>query len=209
MRIGLLGTGNWGKNYVRLLPEFGDLIIMDRAVDPSVDCVVIATPAHTHYGYIKEALKLDKHILVEKPMVLSLKQAEEIKSLLGDKTFMVAHQYCFNYEVQKQKPFLKIQLTHSYQRKNPYWEIAPHLFSVVDLLDFKGKIELKLIKSKSKIREWMFDGVKLKESKIEPLRNELNHFFGCIKNKTKPLTDIEHALRVIKNIEKYEYQYAV
>ena len=73
MRIGLLGTGHWGKNYVRLLPEFGELIIMDRAIDPSVDCVVIATPAHTHYAYIKEALKLGKHILVEKPMVLSLK----------------------------------------------------------------------------------------------------------------------------------------
>lgn len=209
MRIGLLGTGHWGKNYVRLLPEFGELIIMDRAIDPSVDCVVIATPAHTHYAYIKEALKLGKHILVEKPMVLSLRQARQVKRSLSNKVFMVSHQYCFNDEVRKQKPFLKIQLTHSYQGENPYWEIAPHLFSVVDLLDFKGEVELNLVRSTDKIREWMFDGTQLKEPKTEPLRNEIEHFINCIKNNKKPRTDINHAIQVIKNIEKYEAQYAV
>ena len=140
MRIGLLGTGKWGKHYARLIPEYGELIIMNREIDSTVDCVVIATPADTHFKYIKEALKANKHILVEKPMVLSLKEAMEIKQLLRDKVFMVAHQYCYNDEVKKQKPKERISLTHSHPAGNFFWEIAPHLFSVVDLLDFKGTL---------------------------------------------------------------------
>ena len=52
---------------------------MNRRIDPSVDAVVIATPAVTHFEYIKQALLANKHILVEKPMVLSLTAARTIK----------------------------------------------------------------------------------------------------------------------------------
>lgn len=209
MKFGLLGTGNWGKHYMRLVPEYGELIIMNREINPVVDCVIIATPASTHLDYIKQALQADKHILVEKPFVLSLKEAKEIKQLIGDKIFMISHQYCYNDEVRKLKPIKNIKLKHSYQDLNPFWEIAPHLFSVVDILKFKGKIELELVKTQEKIREWTFDGVELKESQTEPLRNEVEHFIDCIENHKTPLTDIEHGLRVIKNIEKYEAKYTV
>ena len=87
MKFGLLGKGNWGKHYARLLPEFGEVVIMNRKIDPSVDAVVIATPAFTHFEYIKQALRANKHILVEKPMVLSLKAAKIPLNLLNDSTF--------------------------------------------------------------------------------------------------------------------------
>lgn len=35
----------------------------------------------------------------------------------------------------------------------------------------------------------------------EPLKNELTHFFDCIKNDTQPRTDIEHGLRVMRWLE--------
>ena len=43
-----------------------------------VDAVYIATPHRTHYEYIKKSLELKKHILCEKPMVLSKKEAIEV-----------------------------------------------------------------------------------------------------------------------------------
>nr|WP_255573228.1 Gfo/Idh/MocA family oxidoreductase [Anoxybacillus sp. ST4] len=43
-----------------------------------VDAVYIATPHHTHYQYAKEAILRGKHVLCEKPMVLSVKEAEEL-----------------------------------------------------------------------------------------------------------------------------------
>uniref|UniRef100_UPI00403FB78D Gfo/Idh/MocA family protein n=1 Tax=Paenibacillus sp. FSL W7-1279 TaxID=2921697 RepID=UPI00403FB78D len=43
-----------------------------------IDAVYIASPHHTHYDYIKQALKHGKHVLCEKPLVLSFNQAKEV-----------------------------------------------------------------------------------------------------------------------------------
>lgn len=46
-----------------------------------VDAVYIASPHLTHYEYIKNALNRGKHVLCEKPMVLSEKEAKEVYDL--------------------------------------------------------------------------------------------------------------------------------
>jgi glycerol-3-phosphate cytidylyltransferase len=46
-----------------------------------VDAVYIASPHLTHYDYIKSILNKGKHVLCEKPMVLSKSQAEEVYQL--------------------------------------------------------------------------------------------------------------------------------
>src|SRR3990167_870277 len=223
MKFGLLGTGNWGKHYARLLPEYGELVILDKEIDPSVDCVVIATPASTHKEYIKKALKADKHILVEKPMVFSVVDAEEVKSLLKNKVFMIAHQLCyhdfFKELISVDLKFVNLVQLYSNVRQdvNAWWDIAPHFFSVIDLLKYEGDFDLILDNnSNKKICRWAFIGNSVRiidESKnkpqTEPLRNEIEHFINCVKTGKTPLTDMEHALRVIRNIEKYETQYAM
>lgn len=201
MKLGLLGTGNWGKHYVRLLPEYGELIIMDREIDPIVDCVIIATPAETHFEYIKKALEADKHILVEKPMVMSLDEALEVKKILRDKVFMVGHQYIFNDSLPKIK-LKKLEVKMRYPVKNAYWEASPHIFSILDLL-YEGDVEVIIdIKKGKKYRKFLFNGQEWVDNPTkEPLKVELEHFIDCVKNNKKPLTDIEHSIRVIKLME--------
>ncbi|NPA71653.1 MAG: Gfo/Idh/MocA family oxidoreductase [Gammaproteobacteria bacterium] len=46
-----------------------------------VDAIYIATPHHTHYEYISKGLQANKHVLAEKPMVLSHNQAKELFAL--------------------------------------------------------------------------------------------------------------------------------
>ena len=43
----------------------------------------------------------------------------------------------------------------------------------------------------------------IEEFKIEcnPLRNELQHFVDCVKNKTTPITDVDNAIAVAKNLD--------
>lgn len=50
-----------------------------------VDAVYIASPHHTHYEYIKIALEKGKHVLCEKPMVLSAVEAQELYELANIK----------------------------------------------------------------------------------------------------------------------------
>lgn len=52
----------------------------DKFLD-KVDAVYIASPHLTHYEYIKNALNRGKHVLCEKPMVLSEKEAKEVYDL--------------------------------------------------------------------------------------------------------------------------------
>ena len=54
-----------------------------------VDGVYIASPHGTHYGYAKAALLAGKHVLCEKPMVLSRAQAEELFALAAEKKLVL------------------------------------------------------------------------------------------------------------------------
>lgn len=70
-----------------------------------VNAVYIASPHTTHYGYIKTALEHGKHVLCEKPMVLSTDEAREVFSIAKSKKLVlqeaVKTAYCpaFNHLV--------------------------------------------------------------------------------------------------------------
>lgn len=126
LRFGLLGLGHFGRNYARLLQGIRGVQLAAvsakteetlsqfksalpkaalRTTDaslilenPGIDCVVIATPPSTHFQLAKKALECGKHVLLEKPMVQSLKEAKKLRALVGkgSSTFMVGHQYVYN-----------------------------------------------------------------------------------------------------------------
>ena len=138
LQFGLIGLGYFGKNYARLLQTIPgvqlaaiantsrqvltannlipDSILKttDPAVifsNPAIDCVVIATPPSTHFSLIKQALVAGKHILVEKPLVLSLADAKKLVALkkAKDQVLMVGFQYMYNDYLRFIKTYLQKQ----------------------------------------------------------------------------------------------------
>lgn len=101
----LVGLGRWGANIHRTLQSKGLCTI---TVDPVIGCgaeyttlstallhhsklaVIIATPPHTHFPLAKEALQAGRYVLVEKPMCVSVEEAEEL-SELSEGRLMVDH----------------------------------------------------------------------------------------------------------------------
>lgn len=61
---------------------------LDKFLD-RVDAVYIASPHLTHYDYIRNALIKSKHVLCEKPMVLSEKEATEVYELAHEKKLVL------------------------------------------------------------------------------------------------------------------------
>jgi choline-phosphate cytidylyltransferase len=61
---------------------------LDKFFD-KVDAVYIASPHLTHYEYIVNALNGGKHVLCEKPMVLSEKEAKEVYEIAKDKKLVL------------------------------------------------------------------------------------------------------------------------
>lgn len=66
-------------------------------LDPSIDAIYVCTPNSTHYDFIKKGLTHMKHILCEKPMVLSTQQLDELFDLAKDNNvfLMEAHKTVF------------------------------------------------------------------------------------------------------------------
>jgi len=99
-RIGVVGTGGWGKNHVRVLNDLQCLAAicdmnkeraeafsknfhvpgyssLDEMMEKeTLDGVTICTPASTHFAMASKALGAGLHTFVEKPMTTSLKDAD-------------------------------------------------------------------------------------------------------------------------------------
>ncbi len=106
-KVLLLGLGRWGVNHLRnlnTLPiELYAAEVGGQQLEPArklglpaarlttdykhfaeeVDCVVIATPAQTHYPLCREFLAAGKDVLVEKPLALVNAEARELAELAG------------------------------------------------------------------------------------------------------------------------------
>jgi predicted dehydrogenase len=135
IKIGVIGYGHWGPNHVRTfnsLPDSEVVAVADlnelrlRSVreaypwtrceqdyrrildDPAIDAVVVATPIGTHYKIVREALLVDKHVLCEKPLCKSSKQAKELLELarVSDRLLMVGHVFLFNPGILKLKEII-------------------------------------------------------------------------------------------------------
>lgn len=135
IKIGHVGAGYWGPNIIRTLiksKKFNlDIIvetskkrisflkknfnikitseINDILNDDSIDAVSIATPAHTHYDLIIKCLKSNKHVFVEKPIVINSKQLERVisHSKKYNKLVMVGHTFLFNNAIIKIKKLIQ------------------------------------------------------------------------------------------------------
>ncbi|GAX61886.1 transferase hexapeptide repeat containing protein [Candidatus Scalindua japonica] len=173
--IAVVGAGYWGKNLVRNFYELNALrTICDADIDlvnsyesqfpgikftnsfdallsdPSIEAIVIATPAEYHYQMAKKAIRHKKHVFVEKPLALQLEQGEELISLANQQglILMVGHILHYHPAIQKLKELIdrgelgKIQYIYSNRlnmgkirsEENILWSFAPHDISVILLL---------------------------------------------------------------------------
>src|SRR2546429_689624 len=124
VNIGIIGYGYWGPNLVRnfIAQENGrvtfvadarkERLQMVNKVYPAiktttdiddlfnskeVDAIVIATPVFTHFQLAKKALENGKHVLIEKPMTSTAREATELINLAEQKklTLMVDHTFLY------------------------------------------------------------------------------------------------------------------
>src|ERR1044072_2606507 len=76
-----------------------------RAVvnDPAVDAVAVVTPVATHFSIAKELLRAGKHVLLEKPLAATAREAEELIELAeqNKRSLMVDHTFVYTGAVRK------------------------------------------------------------------------------------------------------------
>ena len=175
--VAIVGCGYWGVNYVRVfdqLPETFVAVICDKNVErlveigerfpdaavthdveqmlqmPTVDVVVVATGATTHYPVVKRCLEANKPVLVEKPMTTTVEESLDLVKTAQERnlTLMVGHIFLYNSGVEKVRELVEHpdmgQLYYLYSRRtnlgpirhdvNALWDLAPHDISVFNEL---------------------------------------------------------------------------
>ncbi len=176
-RIAVIGYGYWGPNIVRNFSKIKDTKVtwvcdmnpkvlaeiphlypaihvtnnMGEIVKSAdVDAVVIATPTSSHFALAKQALAAGKHVLVEKPMTQTVREATQLVRLAkkAKKILMVDHTFIYTPAIQKIKSIIeKKELGDIYyvdsvrtnlgllqKDSNVIFDLATHDFSIMDYL---------------------------------------------------------------------------
>lgn len=313
----LIGYGYWGPNIAKSLSKIKGVnlsVICDKVLDRQTEAkllyprseitgdveslfgntdlgaIIIASPAFTHYELAVKGLKAGKHLLIEKPLTLTTKEAEDLVKINVEakKVVMVGHTFEYNPAVKKIKEIIKkdnfgrvyyiystrVNLGQIRGDVNALWNLAPHDISILNFLldsmplevmatgasflqkdiedvvfailrypnnvltevhlswldpakerkviivgsrkmlvfdDLDNEMPIKIYDKRAdtgEIAKGLSTEYKIKlhsgdiyspqiENK-EPLLEELTHFFSCIRNNRKPLTDLENGLRVVK-----------
>jgi predicted dehydrogenase len=127
--------------HVQTTRDHRDLLVSD------VDAVAVATPVSTHHRLALEALRADKHLLVEKPIAACVQEAEEIV-VEGERrglAVMVGHTFEFNPAVEAVKEIIargdlgeiyyingtRVNLGLFQPDINVVWDLAPHDVSIL------------------------------------------------------------------------------
>ena len=73
--------------------------------DPNLDVVSICTPSGNHLDYGKKAAKAGKHVIVEKPIEVTMKRAKELIGVCNKNNVLLAviYQYRFIKEIEELK----------------------------------------------------------------------------------------------------------
>jgi len=181
VRLGAIGTGDWGRNLIRNLARAGDLrALADRRPealtplrsqypaarfttdveellrDPEIEAVAVATNSSSHYAVSRAALEAGKHVLVEKPLAQSSRDAAELVRLAAERgrVLMVGHLLVYHPAVEKLRQLLRagdlgdihylyaqrVNLGKIRQDENALWSFGPHDVSVI--LDLLGQMPI-------------------------------------------------------------------
>jgi predicted dehydrogenase len=171
--IGIIGCGYWGPQLVRNMHDIAQvdrLAVADIRSEclagiarryPSVrlftdhrellaaglDAIVVASPIHTHYALVREALLAGKHVLVEKPMATNVREAAELVEL-ADRlrlVIMAGHTFLYHPVVRELRRRIhagelgrirhgdsaRLNLGIFQRHANVAWDLAPHDISML------------------------------------------------------------------------------
>ena len=181
-RIAVLGCGYWGSNHIRTLKALGALHAVSDvnraraegfaseqdclAIEPEalfvhndVDAIVMALPPQFHADMAVKAVQGGKDVLVEKPIALTVADAERSVKAAADngRIFMVGHVLRFHPAFETLKALIdngelgEVRYIHSHRlglgkfhtENDALWDLAPHDLSMILAITGTEPIEVR------------------------------------------------------------------
>lgn len=192
INVGIVGLGYWGPKLIakfQSLPNVHVSLICDldkdllkeaeassgvsgttdvqKLLDGSmaeVDVVVVVTPPKTHFDIARLALEAGKDVYIEKPMTVTIKEAEILNDLAKErnKIIFIDHTFCYDDAFKTMRAQFKNgeygEIIHSRfewlgarskaHGPNVLWDSGPHVFSaIVYFIDKRPTtLQMKILK---------------------------------------------------------------
>jgi UDP-2-acetamido-3-amino-2,3-dideoxy-glucuronate N-acetyltransferase len=168
IRVAVIGCGYWGRNHVRNYAEIGALealvdhhplddlvakhggrqLTFEQALDDAaIDAFVFALPPSQNHALGLQALAAGKHVFLEKPIALEVRQAEElcVAAERFDRRLMVGHILQYHPAFLKLKELVRqgklgqlhyitsnrMNLGRIRREEDAFWALAPHDISMI------------------------------------------------------------------------------
>ena len=171
-KIAVLGSGLWGRNIVRNFYNLNALgMVCDLDDDniakvkeqypgikttkdfhdilnsKEITGVVVVTPSHTHFKFVKAMLEAGKHVYVEKPISTVAQEARDLTDLADSKglVLMVGHLLLYHPAVNRLKMLVeegalgdivyaqsdRLNINYFKNDRSVMWDLAPHDVSMI------------------------------------------------------------------------------
>jgi len=127
LRVGVVGLGQWGRHHARIYASFPDIELTGvvdrnraelrgfvtryrttgftdhRELIGKVDAVSVAVPTALHHAVARDFLSAGVHVLVEKPITTTVREAEELVALAerAEAALLVGHVERFKPAVRR------------------------------------------------------------------------------------------------------------
>ena len=173
-KVCVVGGGYWGANHIKTLGKLGALggVVdtnpdtlnavsnqytnldcmksIDIALSKNYDGFIVSTPANSHFEVARKIILHRKPVLIEKPMTLTIEEAEELVALSKQMqvNIMVGHVLLFHPAIIKIKKIIEngtigdLQYIYSNRlnlgkvrtEENVFWSLAPHDIAIFQFL---------------------------------------------------------------------------
>lgn len=171
-KIAVLGCGLWGRNIVRNFYNLNALgMVCDLDDDniakvkeqypgikttkdfndilnsKEITGVVVVTPSHTHFKFVKAMLEAGKNVYVEKPISTVAQEARDLADLADSKglVLMVGHLLLYHPAVNRLKMLVeegalgeivyaqsdRLNINYFKNDRSVMWDLAPHDVSMI------------------------------------------------------------------------------
>jgi len=228
MKIGIVGAGAMGANHLRVVhslpgvslaaaadidadkrrfvtdsygvPAFADY----RELASGVDAVMVSTPTRLHHEMAKFFLERGRHVLVEKPITVTLAEADELVELAERKGLCLAvgHVERFNPAVAAIAPLVTSPRFIESQRLGSFSPRSLDIDVILDLMIHDLDIILRW--DRSGVKEIRAVGIPVISTKTDIASVRLEFYSGLVANVTASRIS-QQKIRKLRIFQPHQY----
>ncbi len=184
--VSLVGVYDTDPNRAKLIADRHGVAAYQRIKDllNNVEVVSVAAPTSAHHAAAKACLEAGKHVLVEKPIAVTVAEARELVDLATRQgcVLQVGHSERFNPIMQLMRPHIVRPAFIECHRLSPYVERGTDVDVVSDLMIHD--LDLVLSFNPGPVEEVRAAGVTVLSSSIDIANARIAFAGGCVANLT-------------------------